>query len=195
MDITVCLLSKHEPTSHYTSAWREQPIQRSSAKWLDEPQQAGRFSRWRNPVLRRAISCLPEACISAFEGDFEWRATTSPRIFSPSSYWSSDEKDLFFHGLAVYSRSRPDLIAESIKIKTILDVCLYLDVPQTASSPIPSETHGSFRSSIEPAMEVFSRGIKNEEQIAAALAQLDSCTRRGWKPWESLTRLDFNVSF
>ena len=98
-----------------------------------------------------------------------------PAFFPPSSYWSSDEKDLFFHGIAVYSRFRPDLIAESIKTKTILDVCLYLDILQRASSHIPSETHGSFRSSLEPAMEVSDRWIQNEEQNAAALTRFDSC--------------------
>lgn len=99
-----------------------------------------------------------------------------PAFFPPSSYWSSDEKDLFFHGLAMYSRFRPDLIAESIKTKTIFDVCLYLDILQTASSPIPSGIHGSFRSSLEPAMEVSGRWIQNEEQLAAELIQFDSCT-------------------
>jgi hypothetical protein len=102
-----------------------------------------------------------------------------PAFFPPSSYWSSDEKDLFFHGLAVYSRFRPDLIAESIKTKTILDVCLYLDILQTASSPMHSGIHRSLRSSSEPAMEVSSTWIQNEEQLAAALIQFDSCT---WIP-------------
>jgi hypothetical protein len=99
-----------------------------------------------------------------------------PAFFPPSSYWSSDEKDLFFHGLAVYSRFRPDLIAESIKTKSIFDVCLYLDILQTASSSIPSEIHGPFRSSLEPAMEVSSTWIQHEEKIAAELTQFDSCT-------------------
>ena len=102
-----------------------------------------------------------------------------PAFFPPSSYWSSDEKDLLFHGLAVYSRFRPDLIAESIKTKTIFDVCLYLDILQTASSTIPSEIHGPFRSSLEPAMEVSSKWIQNEEEIAATLTRFDSCT---WIP-------------
>jgi len=103
-----------------------------------------------------------------------------PAFFPPSSYWSSAEKDLFFHALAVYSRFRPDVIAESIKTKSIFDVCLYLDILQTASSHTPSEIHGSFfRSSLEPAMEVSSTWIQNEEKIAATLTQFDSCT---WIP-------------
>ena len=102
-----------------------------------------------------------------------------PAFFPPSSYWSSNEKDLFFHSLAVYSRFRPDLIAESIKTKTILDVCLYLNILQTASSSIPSEVNGSLRGLLEPAMEVSSSWIENEDQIAAALTQFDSCT---WIP-------------
>lgn len=100
-----------------------------------------------------------------------------PAFFPPSSYWSSDEKDLFFHGLAVYSRFRPDLIAESIKTKTIFDVCLYLDILQTASSSISSDIRGSLTSSLEPAMEVSSAWIQNEEKFAAELNQFDSC------PW------------
>lgn len=102
-----------------------------------------------------------------------------PAFFPPSSYWTSHEKDLFFHGLAVYSRFRPDLIAESIKTKSTLDVCLYLDMLQSASSSIPSQKPGSLRSSLEPAMEVSSQWIQNEEQIGAALIQLESCT---WNP-------------
>ena len=99
-----------------------------------------------------------------------------PAFFPPSSYWTSHEKDLFFHGLAVYSRLRPDLIAEGIKTKSTFDVSLYLDILQTASSSNP---HESSRNSLEPAMEVSSRWVQNEEQMAAALLQLDSCT---WTP-------------
>ncbi|KAF8210294.1 hypothetical protein K438DRAFT_1809429 [Mycena galopus ATCC 62051] len=46
----------------------------------------------------------------------------------PAGYWSSREKDAFFHALAVHSRLRPDLIADSLKSKSVLDVCAYLDV-------------------------------------------------------------------
>ena len=99
-----------------------------------------------------------------------------PAFFPPSSYWTSHEKDSFFHGLAVHSRLRPDLIAESIKTKTTFDVCLYLDILQTASSHLPLE---SFRNSLEPAMEVSSKWIQNEEQIATVLTQFDSCP---WTP-------------
>ena len=97
-----------------------------------------------------------------------------PSFSSPSSYWSPEEKDLFFHGLAVYSRFRPDLIAESIKTKTTFDVCVYLDHLHNA---IPSEINGSLTSSLEPAMEVSSAWIQNEEKFAAELTQFESC------PW------------
>ena len=102
-----------------------------------------------------------------------------PAFFPPSSYWTSHEKDLFFHGLAVYSRFRPDLIAESIKTKSTFDVCLYLDILQTASSSVPSQSHGSLRHSLEPAMELSSEWIQNEEKMATALLQFDSCA---WTP-------------
>ena len=97
-----------------------------------------------------------------------------PSFSPPSSYWSSDEKELFFHGLTVYSRFRPDLIAESIKTKTLFDVCVYLDSLHTAT---PTEINGSLTSSLEPAMEVSSSWIQNEEKVAAALTQFESC------PW------------
>ena len=102
-----------------------------------------------------------------------------PAFFPPSSYWTSHEKDLFFHGLAVYSRFRPDLIAENIKTKTTFDVYLYLAILETASSATPSQMDGSFRDSLESAMEVSSTWIQNEEKMAAALIQFDSCT---WTP-------------
>lgn len=109
------------------------------------------------------------------KGSFNDEQPLLPAFFPPSSYWTSHEKDLLFHGLAVYSHFRPDLIAEGIKTKSTFDVSLYLDILQTASSSIP---HESSRSSLEPAMEASSRWIQNEEQMAAALLQLDSCTDR-----------------
>lgn len=63
-----------DPTWCVTTCWVS-PVT-SAWAWADEPRQVG-----RNAVLRRAISCSPEVRPGAFEGDFEWRTTTSPRFF------------------------------------------------------------------------------------------------------------------
>ena len=51
-----------------------------------------------------------------------------PSVFPPNAHWMSKEKDLFFHALAIHSRLRPDLIARDVKTKTLVDVCVYLDM-------------------------------------------------------------------
>ena len=51
-----------------------------------------------------------------------------PSVFPPNAHWTSKEKDLFFHALAIHSRLRPDLIARDVKTKTLVDVCVYLDM-------------------------------------------------------------------
>ncbi|EKM53648.1 uncharacterized protein PHACADRAFT_260117, partial [Phanerochaete carnosa HHB-10118-sp] len=48
--------------------------------------------------------------------------------FAPSAYWTTQEKDQFFHALSVHSRLRPDLIAEEIGTKTLADICTYIDM-------------------------------------------------------------------
>ena len=100
-----------------------------------------------------------------------------PSFFLPSSCWTSSEKDLFFHGLTLYSRFRPDLIAEHIKTKSIFDICVYLHILRIA---IISRGHGSgtsTREAIEPAIEMSERWIEYEEQMAVALTAVDSCLR------------------
>lgn len=48
--------------------------------------------------------------------------------FVPSAYWSTEEKNCFFHALAIHSRLRPDLISEEIGSKSLADVCAYVDM-------------------------------------------------------------------
>lgn len=85
---------------------------------------------------------------------------------APTGYWTSTEKDLFFHALAVHSRLRPDLIADCIKTKTTIDVCTYIDI--LAGDPRILDT-GSCRSQMECAMEVSDSWIDWEEEQAASL--------------------------
>lgn len=100
-----------------------------------------------------------------------------PSFFLPASHWTSSEKDLFFHGLTLYSRFRPDLIAEYIKTKSIFDVCVYLHVLLVATLSRGHEPEASARETIEPTMEMSERWVKYEEQMAAALTPIDSCCR------------------
>ncbi|KAI0821185.1 hypothetical protein BC629DRAFT_1459077 [Irpex lacteus] len=51
-----------------------------------------------------------------------------PSLYSPTSCWTGEEKGRFFHGLAIYSRLRPDLIAEHVATKSLADVQLYLSI-------------------------------------------------------------------
>ncbi|KAL1661642.1 hypothetical protein GGF50DRAFT_117768 [Schizophyllum commune] len=48
--------------------------------------------------------------------------------------WTATERDALFHGLAIYSRLRPDLIASCIPTKTVPDVCAYLEALEEAAS-------------------------------------------------------------
>ncbi|KAJ6586944.1 hypothetical protein DFH09DRAFT_239301 [Mycena vulgaris] len=96
-----------------------------------------------------------------------------PSFIQPAGYWTSREKDHFFHALAVHSRLRPDLIAESVKSKNVLDVCAYIDALDAAARLHTS----SLRSTLECAMEVSDTWVQYEEEQASALAKLEP----GWE--------------
>ncbi|KAI0785789.1 hypothetical protein C8Q75DRAFT_774541 [Abortiporus biennis] len=57
-------------------------------------------------------------------------------LYPPNAHWTAEEKNAFFHSLSVRSRLRPDLIAEDIKTKTIVDVCVYLSMLEEATLDI-----------------------------------------------------------
>lgn len=91
-----------------------------------------------------------------------------PSFVHPSTYWSSTEKNAFFHALSIHSRLRPDLIAASIGTKSVLDVCAYLDILHVAAidanSPIA-------RLSLPCAMEVSESWMNWEEAAASRIQQ------------------------
>ncbi|KAF9049754.1 hypothetical protein BJ165DRAFT_1525088 [Panaeolus papilionaceus] len=99
-----------------------------------------------------------------------------PSFFPPSSYWTSTEKDLFFHGLTIHSRLRPELIAEHIKTKSTYDVCLYLDALQVAAEreALPDDEL-PLHHRLEPALDVSTRWINYEESLAEDLIDRDIC--------------------
>jgi len=89
-----------------------------------------------------------------------------PSFVHPSTYWSSTEKNAFFHALSIHSRLRPDLIAASLGTKSVLDVCIYLDILHVAATDANSPIA---RRSLPCAMEVSESWIKWEEAAAARI--------------------------
>ncbi|KAL6303903.1 hypothetical protein BKA93DRAFT_826313 [Sparassis latifolia] len=91
-------------------------------------------------------------------------------FLEPNAYWTTAEKDAFFHGLTIYSRLRPDLIAAEIKTKTVADVCVYLGMLEDGSAHNP---HSSQRQDIPASREVSDRWLAFEEQQAFALSNAE----------------------
>lgn len=76
-----------------------------------------------------------------------------PSTFAPHSVWTSEEKNLLFRGLSIYSRHRPDCIAELIGSKSAPEVNVYIarlahaaaerEAEDDAQPESPSNTHPS----------------------------------------------------
>jgi hypothetical protein len=88
----------------------------------------------------------------------------------PAGYWSSADKNAFFHGLSVYSRLRPDLIAECIPNKSIADVCVFMDLLEDATKDDDVE----MRDNGDIAMEVSEEWIMAEERAAESLLGVEA---------------------
>ncbi|KAL1696348.1 hypothetical protein GGG16DRAFT_108462 [Schizophyllum commune] len=84
--------------------------------------------------------------------------------------WTASEQDAFFHGLAIYSRLRPDLIASCIPTKTVPDVCAYLEALEEAASHHPLQDALDRRRTAPLAMEVSGSWLEWEETQATRLA-------------------------
>ncbi|KAK7053300.1 hypothetical protein VNI00_003926 [Paramarasmius palmivorus] len=96
----------------------------------------------------------------------------SPSHIAPSSYWTSSEKESFFHSLSIHSRFRPDLIAADIKSKSIADVCIYLTLLEKAAA----ESEPISREDFSIAMTVSESWVLAEEEQAKEL--LEPCDLR-----------------
>ncbi|RPD62523.1 hypothetical protein L226DRAFT_610938 [Lentinus tigrinus ALCF2SS1-7] len=101
-------------------------------------------------------------------------------FLAPRAFWSAEEKDAFFHGLAVHSRFRPDLIAEEIKTKTLADVCVYIalleqgDIEDLKSGVHVGEHARLHRKDHPSAVEVSDKWLSFEERMADALMVFQS---------------------
>lgn len=84
-------------------------------------------------------------------------------IWSSSlSSWSQVEVDAFFHALSIYSRWRPDLIAEAVKTKGEVEVVEFLIHLDSCARSCATETAPA-------AIEVSEKWVVAEEAMAAAL--------------------------
>lgn len=95
---------------------------------------------------------------------------SKPTIWSSSlSSWSQTEVDAFFHALSVYSRWRPDLIAEAVETKGEVEIVEFL---VTLDSCARSGATGTvdIMSTAPAAIEVSDEWVVAEEAMAAALA-------------------------
>jgi len=108
-------------------------------------------------------------------GELEDTPPLLPSFLPPASYWTSSEKDRFFHGLSLYSRFRPDLIAEHIKSKSTFDVSVYLDALRVAASRETPNHQTGFRNQMDIAMEVTEEWVSHEEALAVSLSEASIC--------------------
>ncbi|KAI0720591.1 hypothetical protein C8T65DRAFT_567358 [Cerioporus squamosus] len=101
-------------------------------------------------------------------------------FFAPHAFWSAAEKDAFFHGLAVHSRLRPDLIAEEVKTKTVADVCVYIALleqgdKEDSQSGVHVGEHARLHRKDHPyAYEVSDKWLAFEERVADAMMSFQS---------------------
>ncbi|KDQ59042.1 hypothetical protein JAAARDRAFT_46640 [Jaapia argillacea MUCL 33604] len=102
-----------------------------------------------------------------------------PSYFPPTGYWTSAEKDSFFHLLCVHSRFRPDLIAAGLKSKTVADVCAYLELLEVAAAGTADEDDEDdtgqmlTRDAMDPAMEMSEDWIEFEETQSQIIINLE----------------------
>lgn len=95
-----------------------------------------------------------------------------PTIFLPSALWTLQEKRLFFHAVTRHSRFRPDLIASSIRTKSIIEVCVYLDALETGRKSVGSRGDDDGEHLFEPALETSEAVIAFEETQASVLKKV-----------------------
>ncbi len=105
----------------------------------------------------------------------------SSSYIPPTGYWTPSEKNIFFHGLSIYSAQRPDLIADQLEHKTLVDVCAYIDLLVEASAAGPNTSSRVERRDVDIAMEVSDDWVALEEQYGARLSSVEGS-------WESAAK-------
>ncbi|KAH7921647.1 hypothetical protein BV22DRAFT_1132114 [Leucogyrophana mollusca] len=92
-----------------------------------------------------------------------WRSSTTT--------WSQSEQNLFFRGLAVHSRWRPDLISGVVRTKNVAEVCEYLSVLEESARALEEDGGDAGGGVIhEAAIEMSDEWVEVEELMAAEVA-------------------------
>ncbi|KIY50355.1 hypothetical protein FISHEDRAFT_71959 [Fistulina hepatica ATCC 64428] len=108
--------------------------------------------------------------IQAFQ---DFLGSTSHSDSTASSSWSNHEKDAFFHALRLYSRWRPDLIAEHMRTRNAVEVCAYIDALDDASAQHRHADEFNLRRSMESARQMSETWVAWEEEQAQELCSVD----------------------
>lgn len=103
--------------------------------------------------------------------------------FPPTGWWTSEDKNRFFHALTIHSRLRPDLIAQEVGTKTLADVCQFIDELEDAAHALCEKDERAQadgladdpecwegRNCAPQAYEVSDEWVKKEEGMANVLA-------------------------
>lgn len=108
-------------------------------------------------------------------------APLPPSYISPTGFWTSLEKELFFHALSVNSRLRPDLISESIGTKTTLDVCAYISVLEKAAAQEQLAHSVDIRQNLPCSVDASQDLIDWEDENSKSWAEAEPL-------WDAVTR-------
>jgi hypothetical protein len=113
-------------------------------------------------------------------GRSNWKSILPSSILPPGTEWTHEEKCAFFHGLAIYSRLRPGLIAEHIR----------MSVPPLSTMPsqTPLPAFQTYRDSFLP-----SKGsTKTAADVSDYIQQLEHASRLKGLP-DDLSRSEFRA--
>src|SRR6266404_4359287 len=113
------------------------------------------------------LTQLHEHLSATFIGDPD---SYQPSYHPPTGYWTSAEKALFFRALSTHSRFRPDLIASSIRTKSILDVIVYLGLLRDGARGLAASRGAIARDQLPAAHQVSPALIALEDAHAERLA-------------------------
>ncbi|KAG2130973.1 uncharacterized protein EDB93DRAFT_1255627 [Suillus bovinus] len=114
------------------------------------------------------VSTCPEPVADSENPELPPRKSNPTIWCSSLASWSQLEVDAFFHALSIYSRWRPDLIAEAVKTKSEVDIVEFLITLDSCAHSGTTET-GDIVSTSPAAIEVSDKWVVAEEAMAAAL--------------------------
>jgi hypothetical protein len=111
------------------------------------------------------------ACITAYHAghDLPRESALSASVLPPDAYWTVREKNTFFRALRTHSRLRPDLIAQKIGSKTLVDVLALITRLEDSSLHVERRTMDW--SSMAQAVEVSNDWVREESKLSEAITE------------------------